>query len=82
MTQRSKITQLPSTTSTKKNKIRKKNENKRKSTKKKRKINKKANDKKVNYPKGSKSETNNLYGGTKKTKTISWLMADPSYVTQ
>ena len=81
MTQRSKITQIPSTTSTKKKKKRKKKEKKRKSTKK-RKINKKANDQKVNYSKGSKSETNNLYGGTKKTNTISWLMADPSYVTQ
>lgn len=47
----------------------KKNKKKRKSTKKKRKINKKANDQKVNYPKGRKSETNNLYGGTKKNKS-------------
>ena len=58
MTQRSKITQLPSTTSTKKKKIRKKkkNEKKRKRTKKKRKIYKKANDQKVNYPKGERAK--------------------------
>ena len=54
----------------------------KKKKKKKRKRNKKVNDQKVNYPKGRKSETNNLYGGTRKTKTISWLMADPSYVIQ
>lgn len=36
--------------------------------------------KKVNYPKWRKSKTNNLHGGTKRTKTIPWLMADPSFL--
>ena len=81
MTQRSKITHLPSTTSTKKKKTKKKNEKKRKSTKKKRKINKKANDQKVNYPKGERAKQT-TYMAEKKKTTISWLMADPSYVIQ
>lgn len=78
MTQRSKITQLPSTTSTKKKKYEKKNEKKRKSTKKKRKIYKKANDQKVNYPKGERAKQT-TYMAEKKTKKT---MADPSYVIQ
>lgn len=67
MTQRSKITQLPSTTSTKKKKYEKKNEKKRKSTKKKRKIYKKANDQKVNYPKGERAKQT-TYMAEKKNK--------------
>ena len=56
MTQRSKITLLPSTTSTKKKKYEKKRKEKKKHEKKKRKINKKANDQKVNYPKGERAK--------------------------
>ena len=78
MTQRSKITQLPSTTSTKKKKYEKKNEKKRKSTKKKRKIYKKANDQKVNYPKGERANKQLIWRKKKTKKT----MADPSYVIQ
>ena len=57
MTQRSKITQLPSTTSTKKKKYEKKKKRKeKKKLEQKRKIYKKANDKKVNYPKGERAK--------------------------
>ena len=56
MTQRSKITQLPSTTSTKKKKYEKKKRKEKKKDEKKRKINKKANDQKVNYPKGERAK--------------------------
>lgn len=67
MTQRSKITQLPSTTSTKKKKYeKKKNEKKRKSTKKKRKIYKKANNQKVNYPKGERAKQTTYMAEKKK----------------
>ena len=72
MTQRSKITQLPSTTSTKKKKIRKKKKKKRKEKKKdekKRKINKKANDQKVNYPKGERAKQT-TYMAEKKNNNI------------
>ena len=80
MTQRSKITQLPSTTSTKKKKYeKKKTEKKRKSSKKKRKIYKKANYKKVNYPKGERAKQTTYMAEKKKQKKT---MADPSYVIQ
>ena len=67
MTQRSKITQLPSTTSTKKKKIRKKKRKEKKKHEKKRKIYKKANDQKVNYPKGERAKQT-TYMAEKKQK--------------
>ena len=78
MTQRSKITQLPSTTSTKKKKYEKKNEKKRKSTKKKRKIYKKANDQKVNYPKGERAKQT-TYMAEKKKQKKQWRTPPMSY---
>lgn len=64
-----------------KEKEKEKIENKSKNGKKKKKKQKRhTNKKKGNNPKWRKSKTNNLYGGTKRTKTIPWLMADPSFL--
>lgn len=79
MTQRSKITQLPSTTSTKKKKYEKKKRKKEKKDEKK-KENKQKSKRSKSYPKGERAKQT-TYMAEKKT-TISWLMADPSYVIQ
>ena len=71
MTQRSKITQLPSTTSTKKKKYEKKKKRKeKKKDEKKRKINKKANDQKVNYPKGERAKQTTYMAEKKNNNNI------------
>ena len=78
MTQRSKITQLPSTTSTKKKKYEKKKRKEKKKHEKKRKIYKKANDQKVNYPKGERAKQT-TYMAEKKNKKKQWRTPPMSY---